>query len=160
MRIRLWEIWIRLRSSLRSRRFSRLRRLVAVGLLVLAAVFAVRSPGASPPSPEAASARASPGAVPNLVPGLSTVPVRLADAAVAGLLSPGTRVDVVTADEGVSRVLAPLATVVDVRSPPAGSSRFLAGEDKGPLVLIAVPPDTATQVAASSLRNPVAVTLR
>ncbi|WP_246272379.1 hypothetical protein [Amycolatopsis acididurans] len=72
------------------------------------------------------------------------------------------RVDVVTVDssEQSRKVLASSATVVDVRSPPKDSGGLLGGESKGPLVLITVPADTATEVAALSLRNPVAVTLR
>jgi hypothetical protein len=74
----------------------------------------------------------------------------------------GMRVDVVTVDDGqqTRKVLASMATVVDIRPPPEGGSRFTSAESKGPLVLIAVPTETATEVAALSLRNPVAVTLR
>ncbi|WP_246244660.1 hypothetical protein [Amycolatopsis pithecellobii] len=88
--------------------------------------------------------------------------MHLADASVAELLAPGTRVDVVATDNGYAarEVLASMATVVDIRPPPDGGSRFMGSESKGPLVLIAVPTDIATQVAAVSLRNPVAVTLR
>ncbi|HVV13826.1 hypothetical protein [Amycolatopsis sp.] len=95
-------------------------------------------------------------------PGEATVPIRLADPAVAGLLAPGMRVDVVTAEtEPQSRkVLAGMATVIDVRSPPDSGGRLLGGTDKGPLVLISVPAERAIEVAALSLRNPVAVTLR
>lgn len=94
--------------------------------------------------------------------GFSTVPIHLADASVAALLSRGMRVDVVTMDsaEQSRKVLASMATVVDVRSPPDGAGGLLGGQSKGPLVLISVPAELATEVAALSLRNPVAVTLR
>jgi len=88
--------------------------------------------------------------------GAVAVPVRLADAAVADLLSPGTRVDVVTADpHGTGgALLAANATVVTVRTAdraPGGAGR---------LVVIAMSPDTATRVASISLGQPVTVTLR
>lgn len=84
------------------------------------------------------------------------VPVRLADAAVADLLSPGTRVDVVAADpHGTGgALLAANAIVVTVRAAdraPGGAGR---------LVVIAMSPDTATRVASISLGQPVTVTLR
>ncbi|WP_243770125.1 hypothetical protein [Amycolatopsis acidicola] len=90
------------------------------------------------------------------------MPLHLADPSVAGLLTRGMRVDVVTAGTQVQsqKVLASMATVVDVRSPPDSGGRFLGGADKGPLVLISVPVERAVDVAALSLRNPVAVTLR
>lgn len=84
------------------------------------------------------------------------VPVRLADPAVADLLSPGTRVDVVTADPhgAAGALLATNATVVTVR----GADRTPGGS--GRLVVIAMSPDTATRVASVSLGQPVTVTLR
>ncbi len=89
----------------------------------------------------------------------ATVPIRLSDVAITGLLRPGTRVDVITADDtsDEGRVLASDATVVTVTAPDEISQT--AARD-GPLVLIALPADTATQVAAASLRQPVTVTLR
>ncbi|MGM1059787.1 SAF domain-containing protein [Saccharothrix sp. Mg75] len=76
-------------------------------------------------------------------PGASSVAVRLADAGVAGLLRPGSRVDVVGAE---ARVLASDASVVAVRD--------------GEVVVISVDRATARRVAAESLANPVALTLR
>ncbi|MFI5591376.1 SAF domain-containing protein [Amycolatopsis sp. NPDC051758] len=88
-------------------------------------------------------------------PGTATVPVRLADAAVAELLRPGQRVDVVAAPEpGVpASVLAGGATVVTVGKREASAA-------KGPLVLLRLPEAIATRVAAISLERPVTVTLR
>lgn len=82
------------------------------------------------------------------------VPVRLADPAVATLLTPGARVDVVTASaEGMSPVvLATNAVVVTVREPPS--------RDEDRLVVLAAPEEAATRLAAVSLHQPVAVTLR
>lgn len=89
----------------------------------------------------------------------ATVPIRLSDAAITGLLRPGTHVDVITADDtsDEGRVLASDATVVTVTAPDDTNR---ASAPDGPLVLIALPADTATQVAAASLRQPVTVTLR
>ncbi|WP_318306146.1 SAF domain-containing protein [Amycolatopsis solani] len=88
-------------------------------------------------------------------PGTATVPVRLADAAVAELLTPGSRVDVVAAPEaGVpASVLAGGATVVAIGHQEPSAA-------KGPLVLLRLPEAIATRVAAISLERPVTVTLR
>jgi hypothetical protein len=78
----------------------------------------------------------------------------LADPAVAGLLTPGAHVDVVTmAAEGEALVLAHDATVLTVR-PPEPRDR-----SEGRLVVIALPAEAATRVAATTLGQPVAVTL-
>lgn len=91
-------------------------------------------------------------------PGTAAVPVRLADAAVAGLLRPGDRVDVVTVDDSDGgEVLASNATVVTVTA--AGGSR-LGDRGGGRVVLLGLPVGAATRVAAVSLNQPVAVTLR
>lgn len=88
-------------------------------------------------------------------PGAAAVPVRLADPAVAELLGPGSRVDVVTVDPhgGAASVLAADATVVTVRD---DGSRDRGGK----LVVLALPHETAAQVASISLGQPVTVTLR
>lgn len=88
-------------------------------------------------------------------PGTATVPVRPADPAVAELLLPGQRVDVVAVPEpgAVASVLAGGATVVTVR-------RQEPSTPKGPLVLLRLPEASATRVAAISLERPVTVTLR
>jgi pilus assembly protein CpaB len=86
--------------------------------------------------------------------GATAVPVRLADAGVAAMLVPGSRVDVVTVgartDEPV--VLAAAATVLAVLPEDGGTS--------GRLVLVATAPGQAARVAAASLTEQVAVTLR
>jgi len=86
--------------------------------------------------------------------GATAVPVRLADAGVAAMLMPGSRVDVVTVgartDEPV--VLAAAATVLAVLPEDGGTS--------GRLVLVATAPGQAARVAAASLTEQVAVTLR
>lgn len=101
----------------------------------------------------------------------AVVPIRLADGAVAGLLRPGTKVDVVTAGDasGGRRILAREATVSTVTSGTSGTSATSAhpgpgatpvDNARGRLVLLTLPTETATRVAAVSLSQPVTVTLR
>ncbi|MEV7095899.1 SAF domain-containing protein [Amycolatopsis sp. NPDC051045] len=94
-------------------------------------------------------------------PGVATVPVRLADAAVAELLQPGQRVDVVAAPEpeAPASVLASGATVVTIGHPDP-AQQTISRPGKGPLVLLRLPEAIATRVAAISLERPVTVTLR
>ncbi|HEX3649447.1 MAG TPA: SAF domain-containing protein [Pseudonocardiaceae bacterium] len=96
-------------------------------------------------------------------PDAATVPVRLADPDVADLLRPGIRVDVVTLDPDHQGdpVLAENATVVTVRD-TAGSTGAIGSDQNqtGRLVLVALPRQFATRLAAASLRQPVTVTLR
>lgn len=84
----------------------------------------------------------------------AAVPVRLADAGVAALLVPGSRVDVVTVGARTDQpvVLAADAIVLAVLAPDTGA--------RGRLVMVAMPRDTATRVAAASLSEQVAITLR
>lgn len=95
-------------------------------------------------------------------PDSATVPIRLGDGATARLLHPGAKVDVV-APQGPDQqrqVLVSLATVVTVVDEPARADGRPDSRDGGPLVLIAVPVEAATQVAGVSLSGPLAVTLR
>jgi Flp pilus assembly protein CpaB len=84
------------------------------------------------------------------------VPIRLADADVAGLLTPGRAVDVVTAgprsDEPA--VVAPAAVVLAVLPP----DQRVPG--RGRVVVVAVPRPVASRLAAATLSQDVAVTLR
>jgi Flp pilus assembly protein CpaB len=92
--------------------------------------------------------------------GKSIVPVRLSDAGVAGLLHAGMHVDVVAAaTDGGRQVLASMAVVVAVVAQETEPGYGSASKD-GPLVLLELPADSATQVAAMSLERAVAVTLR
>lgn len=92
----------------------------------------------------------------------ATVPIRLADAAVADLLRPGTKVDVVTAGDAADgkRILAREATVATVTTHTSAPGPASADNARGRLVLLTLPTDTATRVAAVSLSEPVTVTLR
>ncbi len=97
---------------------------------------------------------AGPAAALGAPAGAAAVPVRLADAGAAALLIPGSTVDVVTvgaeSDEPV--VLATAAAVLAVLPPDSPSS--------GRLVLVAMPAGIAARVAAASLTEQVAITLR
>jgi pilus assembly protein CpaB len=95
-------------------------------------------------------ARAGPGGG----PGGAAVPIRLADAGVAALLVPGSRVDVVTAGARTDQpvVLAADAAVLAVLAEDT--------RGRGRLVMVAMPREVATRVAAAALSEQVAVTLR
>lgn len=84
----------------------------------------------------------------------AAVPIRLADTGVAALLVPGSRVDVVTVGERTDQpvVLASDVAVLAVLAEDAGG--------RGRLVMVGMPRTTATRVAAASLSEQVAVTLR
>lgn len=95
-----------------------------------------------------AGARASPEG------GDAAVPIRLTDSAVATLLIPGRKVDVVTVGDRSDQpvMLADDAVVLAVL---AEDSRV-----RGRLVIVSMPRNTATRVAAAALSDQVAVTLR
>lgn len=86
-------------------------------------------------------------------PEAAAVPVRPADPAVAQMLRAGDRVDVVTLGvDGHGTVVAGDAAVLTVLPPDDATG--------GRLVLVALPRETATQVAAASLADTVTLTLR
>jgi pilus assembly protein CpaB len=90
----------------------------------------------------------------------AVVPVRLADAGVAAVLAPGSRVDVVAPGERADQplVLAADATVQAVLEPDPGAGPVPGSGDR--LVLITMSRTSAGRVAATSLNQSVAVTLR
>lgn len=96
--------------------------------------------------------------------GSASVPVRLSDPEVAGLLAPGSSVDVVSVAErgGQPAVLAERATVLAVLhdEPPGSGGLGRADRQQGRLVVVLLPRDAATQVAAASLSHALTVTLR
>lgn len=148
---------------LRGRRARLLRRWLAAALLT-AGLLLLFHPASAPATTAAPvnDARPTIGIPASGDPTTATVPVRLADAGVAELLRPGQRVDVVAAAQGDSApsVLASHAMVVTVSGPEPQAGRALAPPGKGPLVLLTLPSEVATQVAAISLERPVTVTLR
>lgn len=89
-------------------------------------------------------------------PDTVSVPLRLADPAVAALLHPGATVDVVTIGERRDEpvVLARGARVLAVLE--AGNR---TGEHEGRLVLVALDPVAATRVAAASISQTLTVTV-
>lgn len=91
-------------------------------------------------------------------PDASAVPLRPADPAVAALLSPGARVDVIAGGSEGPRVLAARAGVLAVL--PSAPGGVATGSGSGPLVLVALPEAEATAVAAATLAGEITVTLR
>jgi pilus assembly protein CpaB len=93
----------------------------------------------------------------------ATVPIRLSDPDVAGLLAPGSTVDVVGVGERDSKptVLAERATVLTVLDDDAanGIGQPARGQ-RGRLIVVVLPRQVATQVAAASLSQSLTVTLR
>jgi pilus assembly protein CpaB len=89
----------------------------------------------------------------------TAVPVRLADPDVAGLLTPGSRVDVVTpgGEDHQPVVLAADAAVLTVLAAAPDSPGQIA---HGRLVLVVLPRSAAARVAAAAISEEVAVTLR
>lgn len=95
--------------------------------------------------------------------GSATVPVRLSDPDVAELLAPGSTVDVVSVGErdAAPTVLAERATVLAVLDGRAAAGLGAAGQaQRGRLVVVVLPRDAATEVAAASLYQSLTVTLR
>jgi pilus assembly protein CpaB len=92
--------------------------------------------------------------------GLVATPIRVADAAVAGLLRPGDRVDVLAtpADPAAGEttgVIAADALVIAVPRPPSDGATPLDGA----LVLLATTPRVATALAGASTGDRLSLTL-
>ena len=87
--------------------------------------------------------------------GLSAVPIRLADAGLGALLSPGLHIDVVAASEESSgRIIAADVRVVAVPRPGSLSTQ------QGTLVIVAAPRDEAVVLAATAASVPLSAILR
>ncbi|MFJ5733468.1 RcpC/CpaB family pilus assembly protein [Streptomyces paradoxus] len=158
---------VRVRGGHRSGRLVRhRRRAVAVGLAVTAtALVAVGPrdtggarghPRARPPAHTASVSGEQPPLT-HRASGPVTAPVRIADAATAGLLRPGDRVDVIAAEGAVpggdARVVARGARVTKVPEPVEGAG------DSGALVVLSVPRATAARLAGAGATGRLAVTL-
>ena len=93
-----------------------------------------------------------------LGPGLVAAPVRLADPAVAGLLRPGDRVDVLAApaDPALGTRTTVAAADVPVLAVPAADPTV----DQGALVVLATSPRVAMVLAAAATGQRLSVTLR
>lgn len=85
-------------------------------------------------------------------PGLSAVPVRLPDAAMAGLLRVGDRIDLVSADPqgGGARVV---ASDVPVLAVPAGTAEVGASGLSGRLVVVGAAAGDVARIADASVRT-------
>ncbi|HEX3005028.1 MAG TPA: Flp pilus assembly protein CpaB [Angustibacter sp.] len=96
-------------------------------------------------------------------PSAVAAPVRVADAAAAALLHPGSRVDVLVAVEGArtARTVARGATVLARPDDGAAGPLLAAGDtSSGGLVLLAVDGSTAAALAQSAAAGPLSVVLR
>jgi Flp pilus assembly protein CpaB len=85
-------------------------------------------------------------------PELTTMPVRLPDSGLVGLLSPGDRIDLLATDPrgGTSEVVAQDALVL--ATPPPGDGGSATAEPPGALVVLGVEPTAAPGVAEASVR--------
>ncbi|WP_405582574.1 hypothetical protein [Streptomyces sp. NBC_01190] len=139
----------------------RRRKALAVGLAVTAAALAASTAHSAAPRPVPAVPRGpAAGPVRHLPPQTSVrAPVRIADAAVAGLLHPGDRVDVLA---GV-RVVAAGVTVVAVpavaQAPPDTAAVSDAGAPGGALIVLTVPRRIAAALSGAAATSPLAVAL-
>ncbi len=85
-------------------------------------------------------------------PGLTAVPVRLPDAAMADLLTVGDRVDLVSADPQGSGATV-VATDVPVLALPAGDGQVGATGLAGRLVVVGAAPGDVARIADASVRT-------
>jgi Flp pilus assembly protein CpaB len=95
------------------------------------------------------------GLAARLPPGQVAAPVRLADLAVAQLVSPGDRVDVLATAPDAARAELVTAGALVLAAPARTGS---AGEEAG-VLLVAVDPATAARLAAASTTSTVTVSL-
>jgi pilus assembly protein CpaB len=98
--------------------------------------------------------------------GQVAAPVRLADLAVATLLRPGDRVDVLAAaadtgdaHTGDAEVVAARALVVSAPAASAADPVSRVAADGSGLLVLAVPPDTARKLAGTAANSTLTVTL-
>ena len=101
-----------------------------------------------------------PGLWSQVPPGEVAAPVRLADLAVAALLRPGDRVDVLATVEGAgTEVVAPRALVLAVPGPEEASGGFAASAAGAGLLVLAVPAEVAGGLATATTAGTLTVTL-
>jgi len=134
-----------------------------MGVAVLAALQAVQPPGrdgAAPPSrPEAAQSRGD--ALVAAHPGLTPIPVRFPDAAMAALLEPGDRITLLATDgSGGQASGAPASTarvvagdVEVLQQVPDGTESRDIGAAAGRLVIVGVTAGSVASVAAAAVRS-------
>lgn len=138
----------------------RRRRTLAAGLATTAAALAVSAaahdapPRQPPPVPRGHTTAAAHQVPPEPV----RDPVRIADAAVAALLRPGDRVDVLAGAHVVARCADVLAVPERTVPSPAGAVPD-GGGPTGGLVVLSVPRPTAAALSGAAAVSPLAVTL-
>ena len=129
------------------------RRPVSAALAFGSVLFALSA--LSSPDAESSSVAVRSGANPTIEEGQLEVPVRLSDAAVADLLSPGDVVDVLGADSrGPASVVADQLLVTAV--PDAGSGSGWSSDGDG-LVVVAATPEDALALAGAASRGQLTV---
>lgn len=94
-------------------------------------------------------------------PGMAIMPVRLQESGLKGLLTVGARVDLIgfSSATGNAEVLARNVRIVAIPA-PADPGAFGAGGDEGLLVIIEVPPDTASSLTTASAASSLNVIIR
>ncbi|SNR99746.1 hypothetical protein SAMN05216252_102206 [Actinacidiphila glaucinigra] len=133
---------------------------MAAGLAMTAAALAAAAPRTDPQSGR--SGREGPAPAAAAGRDMVRAPVRIADAAAAGLVRPGDRVDILAA----ARVVARAAPVVAVASPASGGQGVApdgldgGGGGDGALIVLSVPPGTAAALSGAAASSPLAVALR
>ncbi|MEU1617530.1 RcpC/CpaB family pilus assembly protein [Streptomyces sp. NPDC005722] len=134
--------------------------MTAAGLAMAAAALAAAAPRTEPQPRPPGREDAAPAAA--ATRDMVRAPVRIADAAAAGLVRPGDRVDVLAA----ARVVARGAPVLAVPSPAPGSQGLPAtgsdggGSGDGALIVLSVPRATAAALSGAAASSPLAVALR
>lgn len=138
----------------------RRRRTLAAGLAAAAAALAASSAAHEPPPRQAFPAPRGAATAASLRVPLKPVrdPIRIADAAVAALLRPGDRVDVLAGASIVARCAGVLAVPERIQAPPAGAVPD-GGGPSGGLVIVSVTRPTAAALSGAAAVSPLAVTL-
>ncbi|MGW4792343.1 RcpC/CpaB family pilus assembly protein [Nonomuraea sp. NPDC004297] len=95
-----------------------------------------------------------------LPPGLVATPVRIADAAAAALISPGSTITLLAAydQHTPARQLAPDSTVLTI--PRTTSSPSQTGDDNGTLIVLATTPTQAADLATAQAHARLSITIK
>ena len=136
------------------RRWLILHRRWVSGVLAFCSVFCALQ--ALAPDPNSAASTADRGASP-IADGLLEYPVRLSDAAVAELLTPGDVIDVLGSElRGPTEVVAEGLLVTEVPTGDSGIGGSFGSDGDG-LVVVAATPDDTLALAAAAARGPLTV---
>jgi hypothetical protein len=145
-----------LRRALRRR-----RRTLAAGLATTAVALAVSAAAQDTPPRQSLPAPRGPAtaALPRVRPEAVRDPIRIADAAVVGLLRPGERVDVLAGARIVARCAPVVAVPEHIAPAPSADAAPDGGGTTGGLVVLTVPRTTAAALSGAAALSPLAVTL-